>query len=215
LESTNATRRRIQDQLQRAGACLCLDDGLTTTEAAQGDATTFFDNLAAAAFRHLESSAGVTSTVVSSLRRSERDVFWPPGRPKFGRRTARSRTEWLVKSATLTAPPTTGHPEPAHLDEVRTEARRTDSFWQLSYNLACYYATREAIAPSGDASKVRDDLEEAAKWLETALERPGSGQMARGWLATDPDLSPLHGTPRFEWLKSQVDNSGRVVHSDG
>lgn len=132
----------------------------------------------------LKAETSRVQLLARALRRSERVIWWPRiwTIPRlFG---AASRDEWLVRSARVVE-------DPKDITKVRGRALNPHSWWQLSYNLACHYARR-------------GETEQAEYWLEVALERPGSGQMADGWLEKDPDLQSLHGTPRFEWVVTQV-----------
>lgn len=132
----------------------------------------------------LEADAGRVHLLARALRRSERVIWWPRllSIPKlFG---AAAEDEWLIRSARVVE-------DDRDVNKVKRRALNPHSWWQLSYNLACYHA-REG------------ETEQAQHWLEVALERPGSGQMGGEWLKKDPDLKNLHGTPRFEWVVAQV-----------
>ncbi|HEX5914718.1 MAG TPA: hypothetical protein VFY54_16475, partial [Rubrobacter sp.] len=140
--------------------------------------------LALRLFDRLEAETSRVQLLARTLRRSERVVWWPQAMSIPNLFGAASREEWLVRSARLLE-------DPRDIERIRRRARHPKAWWQLSYNLACYYA-REG------------ETEVAQQWLEIALGKPGSGQMADGWVAEDPDLERLHGSPRFEWVIAQV-----------
>lgn len=202
LESGASERRRIAGQLDRACSAMGLGDdalhGARLLATAQG-VEPQLGTLAEELFAQLRRDTNARSVLARALRASERDYFWPPGRAKLGPEGTWSRRAWLVRAAALGA--ANHRPSKKALEEVRRRAERPGSFWQLSYNLACYYATTGAN-------------DTALTWLERALERPEAGQMAGGWLGVDPDLENLRGEPRFQWVVGQVDDSRKVVPDD-
>jgi hypothetical protein len=132
----------------------------------------------------LESDTSRVQLLARALRRSERVIWWPRMWSTARLFGAAARDEWLVRSARAIE-------DARDISKVESRALNPHSWWQLSYNLACHYARR------GETERAQD-------WLEVALERPGSGQMADAWLEKDPDLQKLHGTPQFEWVVAQV-----------
>jgi hypothetical protein len=124
-----------------------------------------------------------------TLRRSERVEWVPRAQSLLNPFGEAARQKWLFRSARLLEQ--TLDENLADLHEVERFARDGRSWWQLSYNLACFY-TRKG------------DPEAALRWLEIGLERPGSGEMGDEWLTKDPDLKSLSGQPRFDWIVAQL-----------
>ncbi|UJP39432.1 hypothetical protein [Cellulomonas palmilytica] len=212
-------RARTVAQLRRAcrgmGLGPQVDDHLVTLTAAEAtEASTASGAVAGALFDHLRTSTRWWRIPWSGLRRSERDVFWPPGWEKLGERGAWSRARWVARSGALTHMARAGSSDlERERDAAITVARRRGSFWQLSYNVACSYALelaeQSARARNGGRPLSYDELvnrDRALEWLETVLERPGSTQMALDWLRADPDLASVRDHPRFAWVCAQVDD---------
>lgn len=105
-----------------------------------------------------------------------------------GGRTSNSAIKWLAKSAQLV------YGDAAKLADVTDHAKRPDSSWQISYNLACYYAS---TAPSL-----------ALDALERCLVRPGVEQLTAEWVQRDPDLKAISSSPRFAAFCAQLDQGG-------
>lgn len=130
------------------------------------------------------------------FRKSERAFWWPRFRTMFHRFGPRAAGQWMAASAKLVLEKDASSP-----GVVQERASDRRSWWQLSYNLACYYA--QLGTPST-----------ALTWLETALQRPGSGQMGGGWLRMDPDLEPIRGEPRFEAVAAQLAPAKAMVEGE-
>jgi tetratricopeptide (TPR) repeat protein len=176
-------KTRIAGELTRAAVAL---DCTVETASLHGDAAaaqSAFKALARAIFGRLKDDTTRPQAIRKTLRRSERDQWLPIAR-SIGKFSPLTRAEWLVRSARLPL-------VPADLSKVEDLAEDSRSWWQISYNLACYYARQP-------------DYGTACRWLEIALERPGSEQMAGGWIEQDPDLHDLHSLPRFRWVADQV-----------
>ncbi len=208
----SSERVRVAGQLERACRAMGLDAVATKARALASvqvpdepprDLGERLKQVAVELFADVVAKSSYLSIPAHALRASERDHFWPAGAAKLGRDGTWARRRLLAQSALL------GTGDTTYLDTVTKRAARPGSFWQLSYNLACYCATYV-----DDAGTPGSRPEEALTWLERALERPGAVQMAGGWLSTDPDLESLHGNPRFEWVLSQVDDTRTVVASD-
>lgn len=186
-----STRRRLVQQIRRAGDAI----GVTWPDGKQPAAAllppahptaTDMHTLATAFYQRIDRDLRWSRVLLRSLRRNERDIWWAAGLTKFGRNGPRYRAKWSVRSARLVSPT-----DSVSYSQVETQALRTWSWFQLSYNLACYHARR-------------DEHDKALTWLETSLERPGSWQITDGWLNVDPDLEPIRGTARYAWVRDQV-----------
>jgi hypothetical protein len=122
------------------------------------------------------------------------------------------RGHWLVRSARLVLGTDAANKAPLRLvdlhateglEDLETKAADHRSWWQLNYNLGCFYARHRDVPGAIDFALGR---------LEAALGRPGSEQMAGTWLLADPDLAALQQLPRFktltESLNPKVSNDG-------
>jgi hypothetical protein len=143
----------------------------------------------------------------NACRRSER-AFWAPRARPFGQgRLDRRRLRDTNTAAMLTVQKrsSTAHQiieEPS--ETAKKLAKRNmppKGWWQVVYNLACYYA----IEP--DTPRTPRELITALELLERSLECEGSWQLDEGWLKTDPDLEALHELPRFERFCTTVPTS--------
>jgi hypothetical protein len=190
-------RKRITKELERTFFRLQVDStevaGLQSVT--DDDVAERFRLLAEEVHADLENNVHWWNWTVQVFRRSERSVVWPRLRSMWGAFGRGTRWLWLVRSARLAvsfAPGTSlGSDAQATYETITATARRVGSFWQLSYNLACFHART-------------GDVDTALDWLETALERPGGGQVAGEWLEKDPDLASLRATDRFKWVVAQV-----------
>ncbi len=181
-----STRQRVLDALERAARAIPVD--VPAIPAASDDVSGPLRGLAGRLWERLDHDNGRARTVVMLLRVHERDFWWPSARSVFRRFGDLASSRWMVRSARLVI-------DPARLADVEALASDRRSWWHVSYNLACFHAR---------AGRPLDAL----RWLETALERPGSGQLGHGWLERDPDLSTLHGEPRFGWVAAQLNAGG-------
>lgn len=127
----------------------------------------------------------LSRTWAGSLRRSERSMDWL-GWWHGGRRSNES-TKWLAKSAL----PVYGG---ADLADVVSHSERPDSSWQVSYNLACHYASTSPGA--------------ALNALELCLMRPGIEELKRDWVERDPDLAGIAASPRFAAFRARLEQGG-------
>lgn len=115
------------------------------------------------------------------------------GKVREERSAAVSRS--LVLSASLLNGPTDSE-KSKYEGRILALAARSDSKWELCYNLACYYSCN-------------GNLNASLTWLETALERPESRRMHREWVSVDPDLDGIRRLKekRFEWVLAQLGQS--------
>ena len=202
-----AERQRVAAQLGRACKLIGLakiDKGLVERirelpSADQVEASETFRTTATCLYRLLRRDTGYWTIPFRALRRSERGAWWPAGVAKFGATGPRLRARRLVQSALLLYGAT-----PKEIRKARDAAGKPDSLWQLSYNLSCYHCGRAKMS-SGAINPA--EVDEALDWLETALERPASGQMAGKWLDVDPDLQLIRQTARFRWIQDQLTRS--------
>jgi hypothetical protein len=149
-----------------------------STGTERSGAETAFKKVATTVLEDLEHQVRRLALLAASLRRSDRDLLLPVA---HGRRRAGGQPDWLARSARMVYDP--DYPDAA---KVLAEANRSGSWWQVSYNAAC------AKAVAG-----RAHYTEAMELLEQCLVRPGVEQLDAAWVATDPDLEPLAGWPRF------------------
>lgn len=180
-----AARAAALGSVRRAAARLDVDESLVAGVQTAPTQTTLF----ALARRLLETIEEDSSGVLpwaGSLRRSERSMDWLGW--WHGGRTSNSAIKWLAKSAQLV------YGDAAKLADVTDHAKRPDSSWQISYNLACYYAS---TAPSL-----------ALDALERCLVRPGVEQLTAEWVQRDPDLKAISSSPRFAAFCAQLDQGG-------
>ena len=149
-----------------------------------------FEELAEALLQTLEDDASWWNAVSASLRRRDRDDIWRP--------SAMSRLPWRrwkndrlrAKSARLAYTRRDNPKIEAVLNDIEEAADDPLISWQLSYNLACYYAqTNEG---------------EALRRLEDCLVRPDVHELTAEWVGKDPDLAPIAGHPRFKRFRVQL-----------
>jgi hypothetical protein len=88
--------------------------------------------------------------------------------------------------------------------KVAKLAKSHDSKWELSYNLACYYSWLATPAQDHPDASLQERVGESLTWLETALEKPGSGEITCNWLKADPDLDTIRDERRFTWILEQI-----------
>ena len=157
-----------------------------------------FQELALLLLRDLEVDTWRLFRLVCALRRSERDSIWPS--LPLGSTHPAARFQWLVKSARLAL-----GDDKSQLDELTEKANEPNSWWQISYNAACAYASKvpDNAAPEGKRIP-GDDAEAAFKFLERTLVSPGIHQLSSDWVNTDPDLKRLKNDPRFTWYAKQL-----------
>jgi hypothetical protein len=95
--------------------------------------------------------------------------------------------------------------EPKELEHLDKDARKEDSWWQISYNAACAHAARIKTMPDGpdDSARVKE-ANLALDFLEQTLVRQGVEQMSADWVCRDPDLAVLRGLPRFKRFLTQL-----------
>lgn len=105
-----------------------------------------------------------------------------------GGHTSNRAMKWLAKSAQLV------YGDAGDLTDVKEHANSPDSSWQISYNLACYYASS---APS-----------KALAALEQCLVRPGVEELTAEWVQRDPDLKDIASSPRFAAFCAQLEQGG-------
>ena len=81
---------------------------------------------------------------------------------------------------------------------MKTAANKPDSWWQISYNAACAYATCVQADP--------DRVVNAFGLLEQTVAHPGIHQLTANWVKLDPDLQSvrLSDPPRFERFAAQL-----------
>jgi hypothetical protein len=206
VKSTPEDRARIVGQLIRActamhvppNAVRSLKDLPTTTAVDEARTRACFHSLATELLKILRQDTNYWGVVSRSLRRSERDGWWLAGLAKFGRSGPRHSSRSLVLSAGLLNGPTDS--ERSKYEKLTLKwAARSDAKWELCYNIACHYACK-------------GQKDEALTWLETALERPNSGQMHREWIEIDSDLKSIRDECRFKWVLAQL---GRIQGEQG
>ena len=152
-----------------------------------------FKNLAAALLRALETDTRYQYRLVAALRRSEREYTWPSLVPMST--TAAARFHPLVQSARLALG------GPWELSMLSDEAQKPGSWWQISYNAACAYASR-ITQPDGPQNP--GYAATALSFLEQTLVRPGVHQLSADWVKADTDLAGLKADPRFGNFLTQL-----------
>ena len=188
LVQPTSTRLRIGSDVERACRAIGLDPVPPAELTAGGSAE--LRSLAIRLYKNLIDDLGWRPGLTRLLRRSERQQAMVDVGQVLTRYGWRERRRWMARAGRAIvddAPPTP-------VSEVEERAADPRSWWQLSYNLACYYAR-----PRWGQTEPQN-VARAIDWLETALNRPGSGQMAGPWLRIDPDLAALRGDPRFQAL---------------
>lgn len=196
-----ADRRRLAQQIVRAASAMGVDKATRgqferladpVNSGDDPDPRRALETMADAMFLRIKKTVRVRAVLARALRRSERAIWWP-AKEKFGRHSQVTYGRWTARSLRL-ARLTTEHArrtDHRERDRVLERAGREWSWFQLSYNIACMYSRDQ-------------DADEALRWLETSLERPGSWQLSDRWLEVDPDLEFVRGTPRFTWLREQL-----------
>jgi predicted metalloprotease with PDZ domain len=124
--------------------------------------------------------------VVNALRRSERDALWSGLVPGSRNVTARFRDVVRVAASSL---------DPNELENVAHEATDPRSWWQISYNAACGYAS---------VSGSPQHATRALTLLEQTLLRPGVHQLRAEWVCADPDLDRIRSDDRFTNFVEQL-----------
>jgi len=167
-----------------------------------------FGRLTEELFILLDRNTTVKRVLVRSFRRSERDSWWLSGSAKFEKNGPLRARRSLVLSARLMSPDAlrwSGVPEDSPgVAKVAKLAKSHDSKWELSYNLACYYSWLATPAQDHPGASLPERVGESLTWLETALEKPGSGQITCSWLKADPDLDTIRDERRFTWILEQI-----------
>jgi len=151
-----------------------------------------FVALATHLLKTFDDDAKWLNRMVMALRRSERDALWPGLRPTSTTITARFGQ--LARSARWSL-------YPSKLAELVEEAGDQRTWWQISYNAACGYASQvtSPIAPNADAN-----ASTALDLLEQTLLRPGAQQLDAAWVGSDPDLASLRRSERFKNFVKQL-----------
>ncbi len=103
-----------------------------------------------------------------------------------------ARTAALVSKARGGLP--WGDADDTELEKLEREANTPGTSWQIAYNLACFYAVRNAPDSS--------DQDSALEWLQRMMTHPGTEHASAAWLSQDPDLKSVADDPRFELVKS-------------
>jgi tetratricopeptide (TPR) repeat protein len=142
---------------------------------------TEFRDLSRQLHLRLNRATNMWNLTLRLLRQSERDLWIPAILNPIDPFGLRQRAHWIPKSGTLLVDDDTGD-----VEKAEKKAKDPRSWWQLSYNLACYYASR------------KDDTEMSLFWLNSALTRNGFENLSVEWLKMDPDLRSLRGHPGFE-----------------
>jgi hypothetical protein len=146
-------------------------------------AKTDFTKLAITLLRRLENDMRYRYRLVSAMRRSERDFVWPG--LGWNSSTIASRFREVVVSARMALE--------NDLARLKKKAAKPDSWWQISYNAACGYASARSDQP-----------EQALALLEQTLVRPNVHQLSAAWARKDPDLGNLRKCRRFQWFLDQL-----------
>jgi hypothetical protein len=153
------------------------------------DARDAFKSVALTLFRALDLDTRYPQRVLGALRRSERDLTWPTLVPRST--SAGRRFHPLVKSALRSLG------DAGQLGKLRDSAGRPQSWWQISYNAACGYAS--SITPL-----LARDADQALCLLEQTLAQPGIHQLSAEWVTADAALSSLAASPRFTRFVAQL-----------
>jgi hypothetical protein len=153
-----------------------------------------FKQLACKLLNNLVDDTGKPSLLVDALRRSERQTVWPALMPMSKHPAARFPD--LVRSARRVLSDTAS----AGLDE---DADKDGSWWQISYNAACRHAA-DIEAAGANRTKQKQAADDALKFLEQTLVRPGVEQLSADWVSRDPDLFGLRALPRFKRFLAQL-----------
>ena len=166
--------------------------GQLQTDDRPDDAAGHFKTLAMALFRALASDTRYMHRLVSALRRSERDSSWPSLIPMST--SPAHRFHPLVTSAHMSLG------DEQELSKLSKQAAKPGSWWQISYNAACGYAS---IATT-DGGQKAEFAQQALSLLEQTLVRPGIHQLSADWVREDSALSSLAGSPRFSKFLAQL-----------
>lgn len=108
----------------------------------------------------------------------------------------RDRLRWVARSARLACDKRSGQSHSGLLAEVKEAAQKPETWWQVVYNLACYYAV---VGPSMPA-----EPEQSIHWLQRALSRRGTDQLTAEWLRKDPDLKSVRDDHRFDRVAASL-----------
>jgi hypothetical protein len=163
--------------------------GQLKTVTSAEDARNGFKSLALTLFTALDLDTRYPQRVLGALRGSERDLIWPTLVPPST--SAGRRFHPLVKSALRSLG------DAGQLGKLRDSAGRPQSWWQISYNGACGYASSIVPLPARDA-------DQALCLLEQTLVQPGIHQLSAEWVTADTALSSLAASPRFTRFVAQL-----------
>jgi hypothetical protein len=86
------------------------------------------------------------------------------------------------------------------LNKLLEQARKPQSWWQVSYNAACGYAS--SVGPR-DHNKACYP-QRALCLLEQTLVRTGIHQLSAEWVKNDPALTNIASSPRFLSFVAQL-----------
>ena len=192
--------RRVSDFLTQTSG-----QGLSATEqetllSPAGDDDQAVMLLATHATKQLDALCGLLEleeVLDNALRHRSERTYWL----RMISRGERDRLWWIARSARLCTRKRSNETDPdPDLSKVEKRAACSDTWWQVPYNLACYYAIPQGPDPQGPGA----EPDKAMTWLERALARPGTDQLTTEWLQSDPDLKSLAGVPRFISLQAAL-----------
>lgn len=194
LAQPTSERLRVAAEVQRACRQLGLKEEEPASLADPAGGKAEMRELAISLYSRLIDDLSAPASAIRLFRRSQRASLGRSLRQLTDPYGETRRALWMTKSARLVASlPSTGaisDKDASMLAAVEKRATDRRSWWQLSYNIACFYARQNET----------EGVDLAMTWLETAQSRPGSGQMAGPWLTTDPDLASLKTQARFRTL---------------
>ena len=126
-----------------------------------------FKSLATTLLRALAADTRYPYRLVSALRRSSRDSIWPSLAPMST--SAAAAFHPLVKSARRSLG------EKCDLDKLGEKARKPSSWWQISYNAACGYASESDYTDAVEKHRAEQEVArvatEAARVATEAAEK--------------------------------------------
>ena len=191
--------RRISDFLT-----LTVDQGFSTAEqrtlltppASDDQAVELLARVASDQLEDLCELLQLWEVLDNALRHRSERTYWL----RMISRGERERLWWIARSARLCTLKRAGYTDQDLVDEVENRAASTDTWWQVPYNLACYYAIPLGPDPQG----VGAEPDVAVTWLERALARPGTDQLTTDWLRKDPDLKSLERVSSFVSLQAAL-----------
>ncbi|MCO5329184.1 MAG: hypothetical protein M9961_03805 [Ilumatobacteraceae bacterium] len=178
IGATLARRASVIQWLHQAARRVAVDAVAVDALASAGNFPTNARALSRSMLQTIVDDTHWPRTWAAAMRRSERSSLWIDWWQGGSRSNHDLR--WLAKSAMVVY-------GGGDVQSVERQAAKPDSSWQLSYNLACHYASSSPPVP-----------QRALAALQRCLVRPGAEELTADWVRQDPDLAAVANSPGFD-----------------